>query len=181
MNLWISSLSNFFAIAKLATAFSQKPSLCLGKKLILLESLVANWHAYWHVTPFFTVLMHVDKAGLQFYFFLFPSLTANIFSWQFLWQCWGQQKKNIYIYKKRKSFNSKFFIFIFYSLIFFQVYKMAGLNLLFTCFSIASSEVILWNIFISSVIQSTFFLYFLIAISCSSYSHNTSWVNLTCS
>ena len=112
MNLWISSLSNFFAIAKLATAFSQKPSLCLGKKLILLESLVANWHAYWHVTPFFTVLMHVDKAGLQFYFFLFPSLTANIFSWQFLWQCWRQQKKkNIYIRKERVSIANFLFLF----------------------------------------------------------------------
>ena len=151
------------------------------KKIYFIRKFSSQLACILTCNSFFTVLMHVDKAGLQFYFFLFPSLTANIFSWQFLWQCWGQQKKNIYIYKKRKSFNSKFFIFIFYSLIFFQVYKMAGLNLLFTCFSIASSEVILWNIFISSVIQSTFFLHFLIAISCSSYSHNTSWVNLTCS
>ena len=130
---------------------------------------------------FFTVLMHVDRAGLQFYFFLFPSLTANIFYWQLLWQCQRQQKKKyIYIRKERVSI-ANFFLKYFIHWFFFQVYRLAGFNLLFTCFSIASSVVILWNIFISSVIQSTFFLHFLIAISCSSCSHNTSWINLTCS
>ena len=80
MSLGISSLSNFFfAVAKLTTTFSQRTSLCPGKKINLLESLVAHQHIYLHATSFFTVLMRVDKRGLRFYFYLFPFLMENIF------------------------------------------------------------------------------------------------------
>ena len=60
MSLWISSLSNFFfAIAKLTTTFSQKPSLCPGKKINFiwkfrsqLACTLTGAHWKWHVPPF---------------------------------------------------------------------------------------------------------------------------------
>ena len=98
-NFWISSLSNFFfAIAKLTTTFSQKPSLCPGKKLNLLDSLVANWHVHWHVSPFLLYQCAFDKAGLQFYFFLFPFFNSR----QFLRQC-CRQSFDVYLKRTKKT------------------------------------------------------------------------------
>ena len=62
-------------------------------------------------------------------------------------------------------------------LLILTVNSLVHANPLLTCLSVASSVVILWNVFISSVIQSTLFLHFLMVNSCSSCFRNTSWVN----
>ena len=75
-------------------------------------------------TSFFTVLMRVDKTGLQFYFFLFPFFNSkHFFPTVFTTVLQTAKKKEK---KKKKSFVSKFSIFIFYSLIFFRVYRIVG-------------------------------------------------------
>ena len=112
-NLWISSLSNlFFAIAKLTTTFSQKPSLCPGKKLHLLESLVANWHVYWHVPPFLLYQCALIRLDCSFISSFSPFLTADFFSWQFLRQC-CRQSFDVYLKRTEKTVERKCHLWIF--------------------------------------------------------------------
>ena len=75
-------------------------------------------------TSFFTVLMRVDKTGLQFYFFLSPFFNSKHFFPTVFTTVLQTAKKKKKKKKKKKSFVGKFFIFIFYSLIFFRVYRI---------------------------------------------------------
>ena len=74
-------------------------------------------------TSFFTVLMRVDKTGLQFYFFLFPFFNSKHFFPNSFYDSVADSKKKK---KRKKGFVSKCSIFIFYSLIFIRVYRIVG-------------------------------------------------------
>ena len=77
-------------------------------------------------TSFFTVLMRVDKTGLQFYFFLFPFFNSKHFFPTVFTTVLQTAKKK----KKKKKFRQQIFYFYFLFINFFSGVQDSGILVL---------------------------------------------------